>query len=291
MAAKRHKLICANDGFTLIELLVVIAIIALLMAILVPVLNKVRSQARSVVCQSNLRQWGQFFCMYTQDNDGKWFMHHLQQRTHDPASSYWAWAEIWFLVMRPYWRDCSDILLCPEATRHLRGKENCLVIGSSSLAWYGLYPNLHAAGLGDLEIAGSYGLNTWVYDTDFDRTNNVGHGSQEYKPWGTCHVKERNNVPVFFDCCIPHFHIDHNRFPSYTDPPPSLKDGQIGCVINRHGGGINALFMDWSVRKVGLKELWTLKWHRAFDTAGPFTKAGGVQSEDWPEWMRGFKDY
>jgi len=61
--------------------------------------------------------------------------------------------------------------------------------------------------------------------------------------------------------------------------------------INRHDGGINAAFLDGSVRKVGLKELWTLKWKRQFNTAGPWTKAGGVQPEDWPQWMRGFKDY
>jgi hypothetical protein len=61
--------------------------------------------------------------------------------------------------------------------------------------------------------------------------------------------------------------------------------------INRHDAHINGLFMDWSVRKIGLKELWTLKWHRLFDTAGPWTVAGGVQAEDWPEWMRSFKDY
>lgn len=61
--------------------------------------------------------------------------------------------------------------------------------------------------------------------------------------------------------------------------------------INRHNGGINMLFLDISVRKVGLKELWTLKWNREFNTAGPWTKAGSVQPEDWPEWMRGFEDY
>jgi hypothetical protein len=49
--------------------------------------------------------------------------------------------------------------------------------------------------------------------------------------------------------------------------------------------------MDWSVRKVGLKELWTLKWYRQFDIANPWTRAGGVKPEDWPEWMRNFKDY
>ena len=59
-----------RKAFTLIELLVVIAIIALLMAILMPALNKAKEQAKSVVCQSNLKQWGLLFSMYTHENDG-----------------------------------------------------------------------------------------------------------------------------------------------------------------------------------------------------------------------------
>lgn len=61
--------------------------------------------------------------------------------------------------------------------------------------------------------------------------------------------------------------------------------------INRHDGYVNGLFLDWSVKKVGLKELWTLKWSQDFDTAGQWTKTGGAQPEDWPEWMRDFRDY
>jgi prepilin-type processing-associated H-X9-DG protein len=63
------------------------------------------------------------------------------------------------------------------------------------------------------------------------------------------------------------------------------------CAINRHQGFVNAAFMDWSARKVGIKELWTLKWHKQFDTSGPYTKAGGMLADEWPEWMRRFKDY
>ena len=61
--------------------------------------------------------------------------------------------------------------------------------------------------------------------------------------------------------------------------------------MNRHNGKTNGVVLDSSVRQIGLKELWTLKWHRNYDTAGYWTKAGGVQADDWPEWMRSFRDY
>jgi prepilin-type N-terminal cleavage/methylation domain-containing protein len=58
-------------GFTLIELLVVIAIIAVLMGILMPALSKVKKQARSAACMSQLKQWGLVWSMYTDGADGK----------------------------------------------------------------------------------------------------------------------------------------------------------------------------------------------------------------------------
>lgn len=57
-------------GFTLIELLVVISIIAILAAILFPVFARVRENARSTSCLSNMKQMGLAIEQYKQDYDG-----------------------------------------------------------------------------------------------------------------------------------------------------------------------------------------------------------------------------
>jgi prepilin-type processing-associated H-X9-DG protein len=89
-----------------------------------------------------------------------------------------------------------------------------------------------------------------------------------------------------------------DAWPRATDAPRLTREAsadgsnEMGRVcIDRHNGAVNLLLMDWSARKVGLKALWTLKWHRTFNTAGPWTTAGGVWASDWPEWMRDLKAY
>lgn len=54
--------------FTLIELLVVVSILGLLIAILLPALSGARSQARQVVCLSNLSQLGKAMQLYANKN-------------------------------------------------------------------------------------------------------------------------------------------------------------------------------------------------------------------------------
>lgn len=58
----------SKKGFTLIELLVVIAVIALLLAILLPALNKVKMQAKTVVCTVNCRSLATAWGVYAMEN-------------------------------------------------------------------------------------------------------------------------------------------------------------------------------------------------------------------------------
>lgn len=252
----------SRRAFTLIELLAVISIVALLMAILLPTLQRVRKQAKAVVCQAKLRQWGLVFSMYTDDSDRQ-----------DPLEEV-HWGATWHHVLRPYCSDSNDMLLCPMAT-HYEDNENTP------------FP-LDSCGLGSKYTA-------WK-DPFFSEESQVFRGSY-YGSYGMNYRLPRGSgcmaqTPLLLDC------VSSGVFPLPTNGPPAF-DGQLPggpaamswVCIDRHQGGINSLFWDRTVRKVGLKELWTLRWHSKWDMAGPWTKAGGVQPEQWPAWMRKFKDY
>jgi prepilin-type N-terminal cleavage/methylation domain-containing protein/prepilin-type processing-associated H-X9-DG protein len=288
-----------RKGFTLIELLVVIAIIALLMSILMPALRKVRDQAKSAICMQRLQQWGLVFSMYTDDNDG---FFHGELGVGENSQG-------WVPALRPYYsshgaganpresRAERDIRLCPSAKIKFRSEG--YVVGSD-VAW-GIYSKEWAEESGwALEgDCGSYGLNAWVCNEEpwvGDWWEEVGN------LWRTPNVKGASTIPLFMDCGW----VD--GWPQELDEPPEW-EGEIGSYdyqamkqfcIDRHGGGtVNSLFLDWSVRKIGLKELWKLKWHRSFDTNGPWTIAGFGGDADacasaWDEqapWMSRFPEY
>ena len=254
-------------GFTLIELLVVIAIIAVLMGILMPALSRVRKQAKTVICQANLKHWGVIFRMYTDDHEGKFY----------PAWSTSDEGHIWIGALHPYYRD-EGITYCPSAKKI--GFDSAALRGGTFQA-YGLFPEddqrIGYAGLG-----GSYGINDWV-GNPAEATNAGKLSSRKSWYWAKTDVKGANNIPLFLDS------MWLGGKPHHTDGPPGSEDhsgeGATGKMqrycINRHEGYVNAVFMDFSVRKVGLKELWSLKWHGAFDTQYAMAEI------QWPDWLAG----
>jgi len=258
MTTKRH-------AFTLIELLVVVAIIALLMSILMPSLHRARKQARAVACMSELKQWAYIWHRYTEHSNGKF-------SPGDTAGG--AAANDWLVLLMPYYRDRGALTLCPAATRPM------VVPGPfATRAWSWDRQGWTNLKQKETVDTGSYGQNEWICDRQpegYWRNRNT--------------IKDPANVPLFFDCA----YVD--AYPSANAGPPMIEGDMTGLnewalvCMNRHSGYVNYLFADLSLRKVGLKELWSLKWSRTFNTSNGWTRAGGVQRDNWPVWMRSFKD-
>jgi len=191
-----------------------------------------------------------------------------------------------------------DITCCPTAAKLANPTHGDGWYGGTFLAWG--QPNLPSDEL--YYGHGSYGVNGWGQWWPYPPPHD---GSWTKYGWSTTDVKNAAAVPVCLDSALP-FAIGgfvppeqtHTLPPPQCDAVPTLvpdlapTSGALDPVcINRHDGYVNALFLDWSVRKVGLKELWTLKWHKQYNTRGSWTRAGNVQPEEWPEWMRRLKDY
>ena len=291
-----------GHGFTLIELLVVIAIIALLMGILMPALNRVKEQARSVACGSNLRQWGIGAIGYAHDNGDKLVAEYDEG--------------IWHSKIRPYmggktkavgvdvhadstskYSTTNDVGLCPSANKprwNLDGSPGPGAgLGPRSAwgrwgsnagdAWDSTNRDLGTSNFGLSGFAGSYAFNAWLYKVTF-RSEDQGH--QLKKQWGTFLAKGASKIPLIGGSY--HYVV----YPEAWDAPPANEVGAeyVGLgsyAVNRHHGSINMVFLDGYVGKVGLKELWSqsVNWHREWmGDIGTRTSRAGIQ---WPDWMQG----
>ena len=266
-----------REAFTLIELLVVIAVIALLLSILMPALNRVKKQAKAVVCQSNLTQWGVIWSMYADDHEG-YFSSGFSMYAHNPSEGC---RSQWIGALVPYGDTKGKIRFCPVATKV--GSEEGQVKGQP------YPPTAWRFQFNEWNECGSYGANAWVYNPPRGITAVQGRSAEDH--WRRAYVKGACYVPLFLDSRWP------GCGPNHTDAPPEY-DGQAWNTremtwfcTDRHNESINGVFLDFSVRKIGLKELWTLRWHKSFDVNGPWTKAGNCRPSYWPEWMKGFKDY
>jgi hypothetical protein len=256
------------------DVVVVLGCVVFLLATLGAVGSSGRRRAKEAVCLSNLRQWGTVFRAFLQDNNGYFDTGWPHSAAED---GFYAGGHHWPIILQEYYRD-RKLRFCPMAT---------VSITSQPHAAFWAWPRMDTLDQNRYyDPEGSYGKNEWAANQSEELQRIPGAN------WRTPNVQGANNIPLLMDCAWA------GGFPEDFDVPPAY-DGEMDLLdremrrlcINRHEGTVNCVFLDFSARKVGLKELWTLKWHRQYDTEGPWTTAGGVEPDDWPEWMRDFEDY
>lgn len=253
---RRHS---KDQAFTLIELLVVIAIIALLLAIIMPSLKMAKRQAASIVCRSNLKQWSTIFGLYLNDHNSS-FMQGLNG--------------VWVEPLRDYYKDGGEQMrVCPLAAKSE---------AEGASGWFIAWEVTYDPTISPEVYRGSYGINNWIYNPAPSVTDLWGH-TTDYN-FRRSDVKGASRIPMFLECWR-WGGAPYDTDAPYDVPPETQSDyghGMKRFCLDRHNGYLNVAFVDLAVSKVGLKEMWKLKWHKEFDTS--------AYQGTWPEWMQGMKD-
>jgi prepilin-type N-terminal cleavage/methylation domain-containing protein len=269
-----------KKGFTLIELLVVISIIALLLSILMPGLTAAKKRVRAVVCRSNLKQWGYVYSLYGHDNDDSFPL--------GDSDGIVSAENSWMLgALLPYY-DTLDMRMCPS-TITLPRPPSPNNIGSTFTNW-GPFP-ADTTGTGkkwyDSLATGSYAFNEWCADVPANAVENWWNLGME-KAIRKLTVSGAYNIPLVGDSAFVDTAVRAG------DKAPPTEDDFSECYwhpqalgyycMARHKNGINMVFVDMGARAVGVRELWTLRWHKGYNT-------GIAPANAWPPWLQEFPEF
>jgi hypothetical protein len=130
---------------------------------------------------------------------------------------------------------------------------------------------------GDEYAYGSYGKNAWVSEPSTAVSGDEAYVKNEYF-FQNVRVRHVSRIPLFGDCSFV------GGFPDVYDEPEQSREfwPVYSNEINRwnkdrHKLSVNLVFLDWSVRKVGLRQLWSLRWNKqTVDVGGKSINGWGV---------------
>ncbi len=272
-----------RTSFTKKDLIVTLACIVFLLLTVAAVGPRGRRHAKDMLCLSNLQKWGTYFLAFAGDNDGYFMAGWTNESVVGPPHKRY-----WMEALRPYYANNHNLRSCPEAVVPGTRLGQSQYGGAGTFTAWGVFtgedcgePSPDWPWVVACDY-GSYGNNAWTCDPL--PGENLWWGLQGDVYWRSPNVLAASNIPLFgenqfLDCWPNH----HDEPPEYDGQPWSETSHMGRVCINRHSGFVNWVFLDSSARKVPLKCLWKLKWHRTFEVDYP--------SPYWPEWMQNFPDY
>ncbi|MHC4465997.1 MAG: hypothetical protein ACYSYW_05530, partial [Planctomycetota bacterium] len=257
----------------------------------------VRDQAKDSMCQQRLQQWAVMYSMYADEWDGKLMgWNDYSWWTHPSSGDHFV-EHAWVYLMYFYARD-FEIYLCPTAIDLWAVSDN---FQSPRAAWDFEYINFMDA---STELL-------WYYQQGTPQDPIYSHGSYNKNDWITDGLDYKGshyfrNVRVKGTARIPLIGDGNfaGGFPLAEDEPADTRlhgpvdgDETNRWNLDRHNLSVNLTFLDWSVRKVGLRQLWEIRWNSQKTSTGASSWGNLNVVPDWndrlqwPEWMRNSKNY